>query len=559
MIRAQTRPAPTPVQPEQDLRSAVSKNRLILILVGTMLGMLLSALDSTIVGTAMPRVIADLNGLEHYTWVFTAYMLASTVMVPIYGKLSDIYGRRPFFLGGMALFLLGSALSGLSQNMPQLIAFRAIQGLGAGAIMPIVQAIIGDAFPPSERGKWQGIMMAIFGISTIVGPTAGGWITDTWGWRWVFYVNMPLGLIAILTTGLAMPGISRHRAHTIDYRGALTMIAATVPLLLAFSSAGTDYAWLSPQIIGLLAFALIMFVAFFFIETRAAEPIINPAFFKNSVFLVSVVAAFLLSAGMFGATLFLPLFVQAVIGESATNSGAVLTPMMLGFVVSSIISGQIMSRTGRYKLLALISFASGAVGMFLLSRMDASATSALVVRNMAITGLGLGMGMSLFTIIVQNAFPFKNLGQVTASLVFFRSIGGTISAAILGSIMITRFQTAFMAHLPDTIKQVVPPERLALLRNPQVLLAPGATAQIQQSFVAFGPQGQALFQQLMEVIRTSLSDAITSLFLVSMSAMVLAFLVTLFLKEIPLRKSHREPEPAVTKGAETPVAESSML
>ncbi|MBI4495278.1 MAG: MFS transporter [Chloroflexi bacterium] len=513
-----------------------------------MLGMLLGALDQTIVGTAMPRVIAELGGLAHYAWVFTAYMLASTVMVPIYGKLSDIYGRRPFFLGGMLIFLVGSALSGTSQDMTQLILFRAVQGLGAGAMMPIVQAIIGDIFPPAERGKWQGLMVAVFGLASIIGPTSGGWITDNWGWRWVFYVNMPLGVLALVTAGLAMPGHSRHSQHQIDYLGAATLVAGAVPLLLAFSWAGSEYDWGSVQIVGLLALAVAMLGLFFLVERHAAEPIMSPDLFKNSIFSVSVIATFLVSVGMFGAIMYLPLFVQGVIGDSATNSGAVLTPMMLGFMVSSAVGGQIMARTGRYKALAIGGFALAMVGMFLLSQMDVAATDGLVMRNMALTGLGIGVMMSLFTIVVQNAFPFSQLGQVTASLQFFRSIGGTIGVAILGTIMANGFRTAFQDNLPHSLQQAVPPDKLAALQNPQVLLSPQATAQLQQGFAAFGPQGQELFRQLMEVVRASLATAITHVFLVGAGVMLLALVVTFFLPETPLRKSYH---PAAVEARES--------
>ena len=535
----------------QSMRSTLSRERLILVVAAVMLGMLLASLDQTIVGTAMPRVIAELNGLEHYAWVFTAYMLASTVMVPIYGKLSDIYGRKPFFLGGMAIFLLGSALSGTSQTMTQLIIYRAIQGIGAGAMMPIVQAIVGDVFPPAERGKWQGAMMAVFGLSSIVGPTLGGWITDNWGWRWVFYVNMPVGAVALVVGLLALPSFSRHSQHRIDYLGAAVLVAAAVPMLLAFSWAGTQYDWGSWQIVGLLVFAALMWATFFFVETRAAEPVISPQLFRNNIFTVSVIATFLVSVGMFGAILYLPLFVQGVIGISATDSGAVLTPMMFGFIFSSVVGGQLMSRTGRYKVLALVGFVISAAGMFLLAQMDVNATEGLVIRNMVVTGLGMGVMMSLFTIVVQNAFPFSRLGQVTASLQFFRSIGGTIGVAVLGTVMTNRFQSAFTANMPAALARSVPPDRLALLQNPQVLLAPEATAQIQQAFGALGPQGQAIFQQLMVVLRESLSSAITGLFMVSFAAMVLAFFATLFLKEIPLRKSHHPGEAPVALAPES--------
>src|SRR5437588_10818414 len=474
----------------QALSSTLSRGRLIAILIGVMLGMLLAALDQTVVGTALPRIVANLGGLEHYAWVATAYLLASTVSIPIYGKLSDIYGRRIFFISGMVIFLIGSALSGTSQDMTQLIIYRGIQGLGAGAMMPLAIAIIGDIFPPSERAQWQGLVTSVFGLATILGPILGGTITDNWGWRWVFYVNMPIGVIAILTAGLVMPKALRRVQHTIDYTGAAALIAFAVPLLLAFSWAGTQYAWGSWQIIGLFIFSVVMLVAFIFVELRAAEPIISPRLFKNSIFLVSTIAMFMLSAGMFGAILYLPLFVQAVTGNTATNSGVVLTPMMLGFMFSSLVGGQILSRTGRYKILAICGFIVAALGMFLLSRMTATTGEGEVVRNMVITGLGIGVMMSLFTIVVQNAFPFRRLGEVTATLTFFRSIGSTIGVAVMGTIMTNAFQTGFENNLPETLKRLVPPDVLTQLQNPQIL------ATIQHRLMALGPQGAVLFQQL---------------------------------------------------------------
>ncbi|MBI2861560.1 MAG: MFS transporter [Chloroflexi bacterium] len=533
--------SPRPVR--QSLRVSVSRRRLIAILVGIMLGMLLAALDQTIVGTAMPKVIAELNGLEHYAWVATVYMLAATVMVPIYGKLSDIYGRRPFFIGGLVVFLIGSALSGASQNMVQLIVFRAIQGFGAGAMMPIVQAIVGDIFSPAERGRWQGVMMAVFGLATIIGPTLGGWITDNLGWRWVFYVNLPLGVLALIAAGITLPRESRHQQHRIDYMGATTLVAGALPMLLAFSWAGTQYDWVSPQIAGLLVFSLLMIVAFVMIERQATEPIISLNLFKNSIFTVSVVASFLTSGGMFGAIMYLPLFVQGVMGVSATNSGAVLTPMMVGFIVSSIVGGQLLSLTGRYKLIAIGGLVIATVGMLLLSRMGVDATQGLVIRNMVVTGLGIGVMMSLFTIVVQNAFPFSHLGEITASLQFFRSIGGTISMAVLGSVMVNRFHDAFQTNIPTLLKQAIPADRLAALQNPQVLLSPEAVTTIQQSFAALGPQGQEMFRQLMQATRLSLADAISGLFFIGAIIMVLGLVATFFLREIPLRKTqHAEGE-----------------
>src|SRR4051794_4116681 len=417
------------------IRETVSARRLIFVLVGVILGMLLASLDQTIVGTAMPRIVADLGGLSHYAWVFTAYMLASTVTVPIYGKLSDIYGRRLFFVTAMVLFLIGSALAGLSQNMPQLILFRGIQGLGAGGLMPLAMAIIGDIFPPAQRAKWGAALTAIFGITSIIGPSLGGIITDNFGWPWVFYVNMPVGLLAIVTATVAMPGHGARRSHTIDYLGVAVLAAWSIPLLLAFSLGGNNFAWGSWQIIGMIALAAVMLGLWLFIEARAKEPILSLSIFKNPIFTVSMLATFLTAMGMFGAINYLPLFIQGVIGASATNSGTVLAPMMLGFIVSSMISGQVMARTGRYKILAVVGFAIGAVGMVFLGRMGVGTTSRDVIPRMILVGLGLGVSMSLFTIVVQNAFPLAQMGTVTAALTFFRSIGATIGVALLGSVL----------------------------------------------------------------------------------------------------------------------------
>ncbi len=516
----------------------VSRTRLVLVVLAAELGMLLAALDQTIVGTAMPHILADLNGFEHYTWVSTAYLLAATVMVPIYGKLSDIYGRRIFFLGGMSLFLIGSALSGASQNMTELIAFRSLQGLGGGAIMPIVQAIIGDIFPPAERGKWQGLTISIWGLATIVGPPFGGWLTDTWSWRWVFYINLPIGAAAIIVAALALPRLSQRRAHRIDYAGAAMLVVTASALLLAFSLAGTTYAWTSPQILGLLAVTLVAGAVFCLIEQRVAEPIIRLDSFRNSVFTVSVATTFLVSAALFGTLLYMPLFLQGVQGQSAAASGTFATPLMIGVIVSSVIGGQLIARTGHYKVQALLGCVFAASGMFLLSRMTATTGEGEIVRDMALLGLGIGASMTIFSVVVQSAFSKARLGQVTSNLQFFREIGGTIGLAILGSVMTGRFQTHFVAALPPTLAQAIPANRLATFENPQLLLSQDAVARIQQRFAAYGPTGNALFGQLMATIRLSLAQAISDVFLVGTLLIVLGLIATLFLREIPLRRGH---------------------
>ena len=512
------------------------------IIIGLILGMLLAALDQTVVGTAMPHVIAELGGqAQTIAWVATSYLLASTVGVPIYGKLSDIYGRRIFFMGGMLVFLLGSALSGASHDMTQLIIFRGIQGLGAGALMPIAQAIIADIFPPSERGKWQGLFISVFGLATIVGPFLGGWITDQWGWRWVFYVNMPVGAVALVTAGFTIPSIVSHRKHRIDYFGSATLIAWTVPLLLALTWGGNQYAWDSWQIIGLLSGAGVMLLTFLLIESRASEPIISPRLFKSSIFSVSSLATFLLAGGMFGAIFFLPYFVQYVMGETATNAGEVLTPMMLGFMVSSIAGGQLLSRTGRYKILALTGFVIAIFGMLLLSKMDAGTTDPILIRNMLITGLGIGVMMSLFTIVVQNAFPVQQLGEVTATIAFFRSMGSTIGLAVFGAVFTNALTSNIQSNMPAALKPYIPVSQLTNLGQTQ-----GGSGDLKAAFAQFGPQGAALYQQLLTAIKVSFASSISEVFLMGAGMMALAFVATLFLKEIPLRKSNKtsESEPA---------------
>lgn len=515
-----------------------SRKRQALVMIGVMLGMSLSALDQTVVGTAMPRVVADLNGMERYAWVFAAYLLASTIMVPIYGKLSDIYGRRVFFLGGMSLFLLGSACSGASQDMTELILFRAVQGLGAGAVMPMVQAIVGDMFTPIERGKWQGLIMSLWGIATIIGPALGGWITDYWGWRWVFYVNLPVGGLAILTTGIAMPAIRQQAQHSIDYRGSLLLVLAAIPLLLGLSWGGTQYPWLSIPIAGLLTAAAVLAVLFFRAERRAVEPIVNFSFFGNSTFAGSVAATFLLSVGMFSALVYTPLFVQGVMGIPASEAGTIMTAHMLAFAASNVIGGQILSRTGRYKAQALVCLAATTLGMALLALMDLNTTRELVVRNVIVLGLGLGILNTLFTIAVQNAFPPSALGQVTSNLQFFRSIGASVGTAILGSIMITNFQAQFRTSLPGALTETVSATRLTELLNPQILLSAETMRRIEESFGSFGSQGPALFEQLMYVVRSSLAGAIAEVLWLSTIVIGLAFFVSLFLRDVPLRSSH---------------------
>ncbi|HEY5527915.1 MAG TPA: MDR family MFS transporter [Thermoleophilia bacterium] len=516
----------------------LSRRRIAFVLASVMLGMLLSALDQTVVGTAMPRVIADLNGLTHYAWVGTGYLLASAASMPIWGKLSDAFGRRRFFIVGMVLFVVGSALCGQSHSMTELIIFRALQGLGAGAMMPITQAIIGDIFPPAQRARWAGVLMSIFGFATIVGPLLGGYITDNIGWRWTFYVNLPVGIIAVAFAAIALPGHVQLRRHVIDYLGAGLLVVAAVPLLLAFSWAGSTYAWSSPMIIGSLVFSVVMWVVFVYRETRATEPVLNPALARNKIFAVSSVASALQSAAMFGAIMFLPLYVQGVQGRTATNSGIVLMPLMVAAIVTSIGAGQILAKTGRYKAVVIAGFAAVVAGAYLLSRMGVTTSQTVVVRNMIVMGLGLGVAMSTFTVIVQNQYPPHRLGEVSAGLQFFRSIGATIGLAVFGTILNNKFASSLSASLTPQLKALTGGPNGLQLNNPQVLLSDQVRTQLSATFDKLGPQGQSLFTTFMDAVRHSLAAAISNLFLLATFVSVAAFVVVWFLREEPLRRTH---------------------
>ena len=540
-----------------------SRRDTFLTMLGVLMVMLLASLDQTIVSTAMPRVIADLQGFDRYTWVSTAYLLTSTVMVPIYGKLSDLIGRKPIFLFGVVIFLIGSALSGASQSMNQLIAFRAFQGIGAGALMPIAIAIIGDLFTPRERGKWQGLTGGVWGLSAIIGPTLGGWITQNSTWRWIFYVNLPVGLVAMLVLIFLMPTLrGKARQVSIDYIGAALLVLGTVPLLLGFTWAGTQYDWLSPQIISLFAGAAVVLTFFMlyqaWLERRGGQPIIEPSLFKNSIFSVSTVVTIIFGMGLFGSIFFIPLFVQGVVGSSATNSGLILTPLMLTSIVGSIVSGQLVSRLGKYKWIAIFGMVVSVIGTYMLVRLDVHSTNTDVLLAMLVLGLGMGFGMALYTLVVQNALP-KKIGQATSALVFFRQIGGTIGLAAMGSVMTSAYLPAFQNALPAAVKRVVPAQLLAAFNNPQILLSPDALAQMQSRAAAAGPGAVALLNQVIEAVRTGLAQGIHNVFVLSLVIMILGLISVFFLKEITL-KGKKTVASDVVEGIEdaAPEAESSL-
>ncbi len=544
----------------------VRGTQLLVTVSGLLLGMLLAALDQTIVSTAMPTIFRELGGnLSNYSWVFTAYLLTSTVTVPIYGKLSDLWGRKWFFMGGIVMFLLGSALSGASQNITQLIIFRAVQGIGAGAIMPIAFAIIGDIFPPAERGKWQGLFSGVFGLASIVGPALGGFITDHFSWRWIFYINLPLGAAALVVLFFTLPVFRNPSAsRIIDYLGTVLLLVGVTPLLLGFSLAGDgpgQYAWDSWQIITCFAIAGAGTLAFIFWELFGAkEPVLDLRLFKNSIFTISNLATVMIGAAMFGTILYIPLFLQYIVGVTATNSGSLLTPLMMGWVVASIISGQLLSRLGRYKVLAIVGVILTVVGMFLMSRVAVTTGQGSVVLNMVILGLGMGTVIALFTIVVQNAFPIYKIGVVTAALTFFRQIASTVGTAVFGALLSNQFTSTFPGQLKaafpgntpqstlDNLQQHFANYNLLGLPANQVQqihdgLAQQIAAQLLQRNVPPAAATQQANQlatdtlhQLFDALKGALVSGIQEVFFVAFIMLCLALVTILFLKEIPLRK-----------------------
>jgi len=528
------------------------------ILIAVLLAVFLSALDQTIVGTALPRIVNDLNGNEFYTWVVTIYLLTATVSGPIYGKLSDLFGRRPMVMFGVSLFLIGSALSGISQEMWQLVAARGLQGLGAGAIFPIALAVIGDLFTPAERGKYQGLFGAVFGISALIGPALGGFLTDNFSWHWVFFVNLPVGAVALLIIWRLLPPIKHpERARSIDYLGSVVFAAALVPILIGLTNKRT-LEWNDPLVGGLILVGLAFSALFVWVESRASEPILPLSLFRNRSISVSLIAVFLASFGFFGAIIFIPLWFQTVLGSSATESGYQILPLLAGLIVSSVVSGQVISRTGRYRWLIVVSMALVAVGIALMTQLRGDTSLGEMLPWMVVAGMGIGPSLAAFTIVVQNAAPFAQLGAATGALTFFRQVGGTVGLALGG----TLFGSALIRELPTQMTAAgVPPE-----------IASFAPSGAGSDFSSIGDLGAQILAAVPEQARAAVepfvpnivngfnnafSLAIGSALWIGVVAAIGATAATLFfLPELPLRTHHG---PARAESAEAEGSEPAPM
>jgi EmrB/QacA subfamily drug resistance transporter len=517
----------------------LSHKRKVTIMVAIVAAMFFAAINQTIVSTAMPRIIAKLGGMDLYTWVITIYMLTSTIATALVGKLSDIYGRKPFMLAGIVLFIIGAALCGFSGTITQLITYRGIQGLGAGIIMSASFAAVGDLFAPRERGKWTGVMMAAFGFSSVLGPTLGGWIVDHMSWKWVFWIFLPIGIVAFGMILSMFPKVERRPAESIDYLGSLFLTLTIVPLLVGFTWAGTKYAWGSEQILGLFGLAFVFTLVFLWVESKAKSPVLPLYLFRNSIVTLSNLIGFLMNAGMMGALIYLPFYIQGVEGVAPTYSGYVTMPMSIMMVIVSAVIGRVITKTGKYKRYALLGLLIMVAGMVMMAFMD---NIWIAVAAMIVFGFGLGLGLPVFTLTVQNAVKPADLGVATASSQLFRNLGGTIGIAVMGTIM----ATSLKSNLEDSVKsgagvdftKLDPKvaEQLAAFRNPQMLLDQPKLEQLHQSLPE---ELQPLFAKMVEMLRDALSSSLTTVFLWGSALLALAVVLTVFLKEIPLRSSNK--------------------
>ncbi|MCH5677056.1 MDR family MFS transporter [Streptomyces gilvus] len=508
----------------------------VLVSIGALLlGMLLAALDQTIVSTALPTIVSDLGGLEHLSWVVTAYLLASTAATPLWGKLGDQYGRKRLFQTAIVIFLVGSALCGMAQNMPQLIAFRAVQGLGGGGLMVLSMAIVGDVVPPRERGRYQGLFGAVFGATSVLGPLLGGLFTEHLSWRWVFYVNLPVGVVALTVIAAVLRIPRKDTRHTIDYLGTLLIASVATCLVLVASLGGTTWSWGSPQIVGLAVLGVLLAVVFVQVERTAAEPVLPLKLFRVRTFTLSAVISFIVGFAMFGAMTYLPTFLQVVQGVTPTLSGVHMLPMVFGLLLSSTVSGQIVSRTGRWKVFPIAGTAVTTIGLLLLHQLDENSSTAVMSTYFFVFGLGLGLVMQVLVLIVQNAVSYEDLGVATSGATFFRSIGASFGVAIFG--------TVFASRLSDKLADAFRGARL-----------PGG---VSADALKSDPRGiGSLPPALRAPAVHAYASSITDVFLYAAPVALLGFLLAWFLKEDKLRGSVTAPDVTETL-ASNPVERSS--
>lgn len=517
--------------------------RKVSIMIAIMAAMFFAAINQTITSTAMPRIIAILDGMDYYTWTINIYLLTSTIATILVGKLSDMFGRKPFILIGILFFMLGAFLTGTSTDVYQFIIYRGIQGIGAGIIQSTAFMSVGDLFPPRERGKWMGLMTAVFGFSSVLGPTLGGYLVDNIEWRWLFWIFLPLGVVAFIMIWTLFPKVERKPGQSIDYLGSLFLTTSIVPLLLAFSWAGTEYAWGSPQIIGLIAASVVSAFIFILVEMKAKEPVLPLSLFKNSVVTVSNLIGFFMNFGLMGAMIYISFYVQGVLGISPTYAGYVTIPMSIFMMGTSAIAGQLIAKSGKYKRYALLGVPIMMVGMGIMVFMD---NIWLTVVSTIIFGIGLGLGMPVFSLATQNAVPHNELGVATASSQLFRNLGGTIGIAVMGTVM----SNSLTKNLKEALQSTNAPDfssvdpqlaqQMLSFANPQTLMNKPLIEQTQASLPA---DVQPLFAQMIQSIRDALGNTLSMVFLTGTLVLVVALLLVFFLKEIPLRTTNQASAP----------------